>query len=102
MEATNELATKNPAEIRSPRICNHFFFCFEREKKEENINLQPCGLRILFSFSEDYETENIRIRRMVFLVVICTNKRKWTIERISRGKFSQQSVNQLFRRAFEE
>lgn len=61
MEATNELATKNPAEIRSPRICNHFFFCFEREKKEENINLQPCGLRILFSFSEDYETENIRI-----------------------------------------
>lgn len=79
-----------------------FFFCFEREKKEENINLQPCGLRILFSFSEDYETENIRIRRMVFLVVICTNKRKWTIERISRGKFSQQSVNQLFRRAFEE
>lgn len=78
--ATNELATKNPAES-GPRICNRFFFFFEREKKEEDINLQPCLMDYEIFF---FETEEIRIRRMVFLVVICTNKR--TIERISRGK----------------
>lgn len=47
--ATNELATKNPAES-GPRICNRFFFFFEREKKEEDINLQPCLMDYEFFF----------------------------------------------------
>lgn len=92
------LQQRNPAESgRHASATISFFFRFERDKKEETINLQPCLLVDRENFRPFFETENIP--NAIFGRDLYEQK---TILGGGGRNLVSKCVNQLFRRAFEE
>lgn len=87
------LQQRNPAESgRHASATISFFFRFERDKKEETINLQPCLLLDRENFSPFFETENIP--NAIFDRDLYEQK---TI--LGGGKFSQQMRESTFQKS---